>query len=209
MPTRIVLKQPARQRRTTRLEDSGEIHRTATNETRARSVVGFRSSILRDWNGNQVEDSLRLSSDDIRASPRLLGYLFSMIASAVMLVSVLQFYRREEDFDDAYHAQDNADPEREYFVTSTGVVLRWKLWGAVYMSSFGAGINLFILLVHFDTMCFPHTWLSFFRDGSLAERNLQLFLILLWAAGVHVLTSSLSVGESQANTFFTCWIGTY
>jgi hypothetical protein len=32
----------------------------------------------------------RLSSDDIRASPRFLGYLFCMIASAVLLVSVIQ-----------------------------------------------------------------------------------------------------------------------
>ena len=62
---------------------------------RSRSIVGFRSSILRELSVRTLDDDekegvLRLSTDDIRASPRLLGYLFSMIASFVMLVSVLQ-----------------------------------------------------------------------------------------------------------------------
>jgi hypothetical protein len=35
-------------------------------------------------------DDTRLSSDDIRASPRLLGYVFGSIAAAVMFVSVVQ-----------------------------------------------------------------------------------------------------------------------
>lgn len=45
-----------------------------------------------------------------------------------------------------------------------------------------------------------------FRDGSLAERNWILFLTAVWGVGVHVATSSLSVGEVQANVFFTTWI---
>jgi hypothetical protein len=62
-----------------------------------RSIMGFRSSILRelsvrgdDPNAEQDEDKVRVSSEDIRASPRLLGYMFCMIAALVMLVSVIQ-----------------------------------------------------------------------------------------------------------------------
>jgi len=62
------------------------------SSVRSRSI-GFRSSILRELRNldeTEKEEVLRLSADDIRASPRLMGYLFSMIASFVMLVSVLQ-----------------------------------------------------------------------------------------------------------------------
>jgi hypothetical protein len=31
-------------------------------------------------------------------------------------------------------------------------------------------------------------------------------MLVFWAAGVHICTSSLSVGENQANVFFTTWI---
>lgn len=63
-----------------------------------RSIVGFRSSILRelsvradDPDGEQDdEERVRVSSEDIRASSRLLGYMFCMIAAFVMLVSVIQ-----------------------------------------------------------------------------------------------------------------------
>jgi hypothetical protein len=62
-----------------------------------RSIVGFRSSILRelsvradDLDAEEDEEIVRVSSEDIRASPRLLGYMFCMIAALVMLVSVIQ-----------------------------------------------------------------------------------------------------------------------
>jgi len=94
-----------------------------------------------------------------------------------------------------------------YIVSKTGLVYRWKLWGAIYVASIGVGMNLLILLVHFDTVMLPKLWVCIFRDGSLAERNLILFMILFWAAAVHTCTSSLSVGELQANVYFTAWIG--
>ena len=94
-----------------------------------------------------------------------------------------------------------------YFFTSTGLVFRWKLWATIYVASIGVGMNLLTLLVHFDTVVLPKLWVCIFRDGSLAERNLILFMILFWAGGVHICTSSLSVGEAQANVYFTAWIG--
>jgi hypothetical protein len=93
-----------------------------------------------------------------------------------------------------------------YFFFAGGVVYRWKLWGAIYMSSAGVALSLLSVLVHFDTIAAPTLWVSLFRDGSLAERNWILFLVLFWAAAVHVCTSTLSVGESQANVYFTTWI---
>lgn len=84
---------------------------------RKRKLVGFRSSLLRELdvrkdddddddddhesmddlsvlNGdNTTAQSLKggLSSQDIRASPRLTGYLFATTAAAVMLISVVQY----------------------------------------------------------------------------------------------------------------------
>lgn len=63
----------------------------------------FRSSILRELHvrssskknttPNEEAPAAAAAEDnnDIRASPRLLGYIFSMIAAAVMLVSVVQY----------------------------------------------------------------------------------------------------------------------
>jgi hypothetical protein len=75
-------------------------------KTKRRSIIDFRSSLLRELSVRSVneelsssrtddeeveEETLRLSSDDIRASPRMLGYLFAMVAAGVQLVSVLQY----------------------------------------------------------------------------------------------------------------------
>jgi hypothetical protein len=85
-------------------------------------------------------------------------------------------------------------------------VYRWKLWGAIYVSSIGGGVCALTVLAHFETICFPRFWVKIFRDGSLAERNLIFAMLVFWAAGMHICTSSLSVGENQANVFFTTWI---
>lgn len=94
----------------------------------------------------------------------------------------------------------------EYYITSTGLVFRWKLWAAIYLSAGGVALSLLTFLVHFDTIMFPKLWVAVFRDGSLAERNWIFFLMLGWAAALHVATSTFSVGEYQANVYFTTWI---
>jgi hypothetical protein len=114
MPTRIALRETAPSQVTPRfrrnatfvtgltINEEDVIEQAAASATpRARdkrSIVGFRSSILRelsvradDPDGEQDdEERVRVSSEDIRASPRLLGYMFCMVASLVMLVSVIQ-----------------------------------------------------------------------------------------------------------------------
>lgn len=76
----------------------------------------------------------------------------------------------------------------------------------MYMSSAGVALSLLTVVVHFDTVMAPKLWVSLFRDGSLAERNWIWILVLFWASAVHVCTSTLSVGESQPNVYFTTWI---
>ena len=87
-------------------------HPHLASATKHRAILGFRSSLLRELSvrsrdspEEEVEEedgvadeqeqqqqpaALRLSSDDIRASPRLLGYLMAVVAGSVQLVSVIQ-----------------------------------------------------------------------------------------------------------------------
>jgi len=92
-------------------------------------------------------------------------------------------------------------------VSETGTsVYVWKLWGAIGIASGGILFNLLTCIVHFDNLLFQATWVRIFRDGSRAERNWIIILICYWAVGIHVCTSTLSVGEGQANVYFTTWI---
>lgn len=43
-------------------------------------------------------------------------------------------------------------------------------------------------------------------DGSVQERNLIILSMVFWSIGVHVCTSSFSIGSTQANVYFTSWI---
>lgn len=173
--------------------------------------VGFRSSIFRelalrseDADTSTVHNEGRLTTDDIRASPRFVGYIFSMIAASVLLVSVVQFYRQ-----DALVQEELPEVDNDIFFVTTGgfLVYRWKLWGAMYAGSIGVGLSLSIILAHFDTIFLPRLWMHVFKDGSLIERNMILLLMAFWAAALHICTSSLSIGEQEANVYFTTWIG--
>lgn len=173
------------------------------------SRKSFRSSILKELSVRpdaEDDDSsagpmLNLSSNDIHASPRLLGYLFALIASAVMLASVVQFYRNFR-----LNVPPEFDVDSKYVATATGLVYGWKLWGAVAVASGGCLFNLLTIVAHFDSVLCPQFWMKFFRDGSLQERNLIIALVIFWSAGIEICTSSLSVGEQQANVYFTTWI---
>lgn len=129
-----------------------------------------------------------------------------------MLVSVVQFYLREEENYNDWNSQSvipydgSRFPDDEFFLTLNGPVYLWKLWCTMAVATAGSLIFLIILIMHFDTICFPRTWFQLFRDGSLSERNLLFCLLAFWAASLHINTSSFSVGEVQANVFFTTWI---
>ena len=175
----------------------------------SRKVVHLRSSIIRNKKGNQ---HLRaLSSKDIRASPRLLGYCFQLLASIVMLISVSTFFYGEEketsdEIGIIFNATDGVDSQKLYYSNESRAVFAWKLYGCFVVSGLGTIMSLVIILVHFDTIFFPTLWLHTFRDGSKREQVLLIALTIFWAVGLHFNTSSLSVGESQANVYFTTWI---
>ena len=129
-------------------------------------------------------------------------------ASTVMLVSVVQFYLGEENtYKEAIRSYNSTRwPERQFFQTINGPVYVWKLWACIGAATAGVLMFLIILLMHFDTICFPRLWFQVFRDGSLAERNILIGMLAFWCVALHINTSSLSVGEAQANVFFTTWI---
>ncbi len=238
MPTRIVLnetvatrQQSPRQRTVTQNSNPALVHlassstsdiedaRATTNANcqgtnpppkltkSSRKVVQLRSSLFS--RGAKRDEFVRaLSREDIRASPRLLGYLFQLLASAVMLISVLKFYFNDEKVTKSLFMsllKDNGDDQR-FFNTVQGVIFRWKLIGCVATSTLGTVINLLVVLAHFDTFFFPSFWHAFFRDGSRYEMYFVVAMLIFWIVGVHINTSPLAVGEVQANVYFTTWI---
>lgn len=218
-----------------RVSASDNIATTKTGSVRR--VVGFRSSIIRDLStpkkpgeedslNEEEEPQIHLSTTDIRASPRLVGYLFALVASTVMLVSVAKFYQTRNvvggvNSNHHYNVGNNTNTRtpttaqeqvhhihpRVFLSGFDQTVYRWKFWGSVIVAATGVGVNLLIMLVHFDTIFFPRLWFHIFRDGSRGEGTLLIMLLVFWAAGLHTCTSSLSVGTSQANVYFTSWIG--
>lgn len=173
----------------------------------SKRVVSFRSSIFRE---SEIEENKKrgISTSDIRASPRLIGYVYQLLASTVLLISVVKFYRNSEAeklFEiDAQMLRENF--AAEIYNSVLGPVYLWKLIACAVVGSVGATLTLIITVAHFDTVCLPRFWIAIFRDGSRWEQNILRFMVLFWAAGLHVCTSSLSVGELQGNVYFTTWI---
>lgn len=60
--------------------------------------------------------------------------------------------------------------------------------------------------MHFDNLVCPQVWRRVFCDGSRYERTLLMAFIAFWIFGLYVCTSSFSVGEVQANVYFTTWL---
>ena len=160
------------------------------------------SETFRDRVGNQA---------DIRGSPRLMGYLSCGLASSVNLVSVMQFY----SYDDkggmitVFRRQLNetdGQPTDDQEVVFRTTILKPKLNGAVGVASAGVFFSLIILWMHMDTVVCPQLWREVFKDGSVHERNILILSIAFWIFGLYVCTSSFSIGEVQANVYFTTWI---
>ena len=230
MPTRIILNEAATSRnlnpryRTTKCSEpanaivdgrNGNIQCRPTRTTQhpqerknSRKVVQLKSTLIRD---KKLSGNFRaLSSEDIRASPRLLGYCFQLLASIVMLISVSTFLGEDEgeNYTKIWNIFNRArvDSKELFYSNESRAVFAWKLFGCFAVSGLGTIISLAIILVHFDTIFFPSYWHHIFRDGSKHEQILLITLGLFWGFGLHINTSSLSVGQSQANVFFTSWI---
>ncbi len=204
MPTRIVLQEAApvvpRSPPSHTPLTTPRLPRTpidAAARPRATTPYSFRKSI-ETTRTTQESDNWTLGSD-IRSSPRMSCYLYSLLCSAVMLVSIVQFYFKNGD------SISLLITDGESSLSQWGVYL-YKLWGAFAVSAAGVVINLLILFAHFDTFFAPEFWQSFFRDGSHGERNLIYCLMVYWMGGLYLCTSTLSVGSAQANVYFATWL---
>ncbi|KAL7467046.1 hypothetical protein ACHAXS_009829 [Conticribra weissflogii] len=166
--------------------------------------------------------------DDISTSPRLLGYVFSCISSVVSMISSTIFYRRGitevspsglDDYGDSIGAQftaeelakvedrleDMTETYHLFFGRGGIIVQRWKLFGSIAISGLLTFITLLVVIAHFDSICCPKKFRIFFRDGSKGERSLIFALIMLSVVALHTSTSKFSVGEAQANVYFSTW----
>lgn len=194
----------------------------APNRSSARKIVQFRSTILRDssWEQELAQEERQrranLSITDIRASPRLVGYVYQLLASLVMIITVVQFYNKSQEDADETAFQENIDRLRasagvsadwRIFESVNGPVYYWKLVGCTIAATIAAVINFVVVMAHFDTVGCPKLWNTIFHDGSNYEQFFLRFMFLFWIGTLHICTSTLSVGEVQGNVFFTAWIG--
>lgn len=225
MPTRVVIRDTPSNARSNTAARRGRSGLGLESEAHNRQRRSFRSSIVRHVHkqgssksqsrhssNNGPKKPAGISSTDIRASPRLLGYLYTLIASSVMLASVVQLYQNGEEkvtgiFRSLKEEEANNKNNINDVVTVLGNdLLRWKLDGALVVSIVGGVVSFGLFAVHFDTVLAPRLWKKIFHDGSLIERNILIFMMLFWAAALYICTSSLSVGATQANVYFTTWI---
>eukprot|EP00980_Cylindrotheca_fusiformis_P031384 scaffold26283_cov108-Cylindrotheca_fusiformis.AAC.3 len=235
MPTRVVLDAPKKKQSKSARQNRGvfkvqEVHeqplrnRSAFQSIRSENdssaplaanskrIVKFRSSIFRNSSERTTSetagrDTVGLSSTDIRASPRLLGYLYQLLASTVLLITVVKFYQNSQgESIFSRDVENNLKAKTRIYQSIKGPVYYWKLIGSAIVGAAGAGISLLIVLAHVDTIFLPRLWYTIFRDSSRYEQNLIRLLVIFWMCSLHVCTSSLSVGQVQGNAYFTTWI---
>ena len=141
--------------------------------------------------------------EDISTSPRLIGYAFCCISSAVGLTSSLAFFIRSmassnlEIFDEflvesnIYLANgtlesietrvDRWSEQYHLYLGSGGSIVRsWKVYGSISISGIITLVTFGILMAHFDSsrLCAQQNTI-FFGDGSTSERNIIVVLIAL------------------------------
>ena len=112
----------------------------------SRKTIKLKSSLFYKSKNGNGNGRRALSKEDIRASTRLLGYLFQSMTSAVMLISVLKFFfdgeRENKSISDIIDTEQNG---AQFWLTPLGPVFRWKLFGCVSLKIFAARSDLFSL----------------------------------------------------------------
>ena len=142
-------------------------------------------------------------TEDISTSPRLIGYAFCCISSAVGFTSSLAFLIRSKassnvEIFDEFLVESNIYPangtlgsietsvdtftERYQLYLGNGgsIVRRWKVYGSIIISGVITMVTLGILFAHFDSsrLCVQQNTI-FFGDGSTSERNIIVVLVAL------------------------------
>ena len=167
---------------------------------------------------------------DITASPRLYGYCVCSISSIVSMISSSIFYTNgavqlptmdtinttatdygitldteQQELTSIWVGALNEQRMKYFYGMQGNVVQYWKARGAIAISGLMALITLLVVIAHFDSYFFPKKFRTFFADGSMKERNLLLVLICIAICALQINTSRYSVGEAQANVFFSTW----
>ena len=176
---------------------------------------------------NQTTNTMNM--DDISMSPRLLGYVFSCISSALAMITSIAFYARgatlatpesvksymntlgiQMSYNDTQKISGRVEDMNKtyhiYFGSGGNLVQQWKVYGGIAVSGLITLITLVIVVAHFDSVCCVKKNRVNFRDGSKVERNLLLCLIVISAFALQINTSKFSIGEAQANAFFSTWV---
>jgi len=176
-------------------------HNPISAKASSRKIIQFRAGILRApplAEGKAEDNRGRLSTTDITASPRLVGYVYQLLASLIMLITVVQFYKNSQDDADETVFKVNIDALRttenwRIFESVNGPVYFWKLVGCAIAGSFGAVISLVVVVAHFDTVCLPRLWNAFFprRKQIRAKFPPPTPDILVWSTShVHIVAFS-------------------
>ncbi len=171
-----------------------------------------------------------LLQNDISASPRLYGYCVCLISSVVSMISSTIFCTngtveppttemitetaldhnvtltiQQQDITSVWVNGLNDQRIMYFYGVNGNIVQRWKAYGAIAISALMAFVSLLVVIAHFDSFFFPETFRHFFANGSKSERNLLLVLICIAICALETNTSRFSVGEAQANVFFSTW----
>lgn len=221
MPSPLVIRDPADYQHDHKIDPASVLGRDVLTPV-------FRAVSSTDDDEHPSPSHATTHMGDISTSPRLLGYVFSFISSAVSMISSAIFYRRgvtrtlastvdsyatsiglDLDEVDLQLLEDRIEEKTRtmylYFGSGGIIVEAWKIYGAIAVSGMMTTITLLVLIAHFDSICCTKKNRQFFRDGSVGERNLLLVLIVISAIALHISTSKFSVGEAQSNVFFSTW----
>ena len=230
MPSQILIRDPTSYPEQSR-HTSTEEGLVAGDDAASVSTVFVQpagSNRRKDKDARSVADS-SLLLNDISTSPRLYGYCVCAISSIVSMISstifctngtveppTIEMIETASDYNltltpqlrDITSAWVDAlnDQWIMYFYGVNGnIVQRWKAYGAIAISALMALVSLLVVIAHFDSYFFPKAFRHFFANGSESERNLLIVLICIAICALEINTSRFSVGEAQANVFFSTW----
>jgi len=230
MPSQILIRDPTSYPEQSR-HTSTEEGLVAGDDAASVSTVFVQpagSNRRKDKDARSVADS-SLLLNDISTSPRLYGYCVCAISSIVSMISstifctngtveppTIEMIETASDYNltltpqlrDITSAWVNSlnDQRMLYFYGVNGnIVQRWKAYGAIAISALMALVSLLVVIAHFDSYFFPKAFRHFFANGSESERNLLIVLICIAICALEINTSRFSVGEAQANVFFSTW----
>ena len=229
MPSQILIRDP------TAYPEQRRNISTAEGLAREDDIASVSTVFIQPEGRDRRKDATPIAAasllrNDISASPRLYGYCVCLISSIVSMISSSIFYTNgtvvpptvemvEEDMSLnatlmtseqkeitlAWFRALNDQNVRYMYGVNGNFVQRWQAIGSMAVSGLMSLVTLLVVIAHFDSYFFPRKFRNFFADGSKSERNLLFVLITISICALQINTSRFSVGEAQANVFFSTW----